>query len=271
MKSTVLSAALLALAACGAEGAGGDGYPAPAGSGTSGLGAAGTTLGGQGAAGSTPTAGSSGQPPAAGATAMAGTGGRQGTAGMMSTAGTGTSGQGGMGTAGGAGGQTSTAGTTGGNTAGTVTVEFTTVSYEGRYAPSNYGAVWFESASGTFIKTAKRWAGTVHATDLVEWTAASGGWGTIFGGGNMADMMDAMSSATLRTHQSHTVTWNMMGTDKQVVPDGNYVAVVEMTESRAADNAGALVRIEFTKGPNPQMVEPPAAESITGIKLRYTP
>ena len=152
-----------------------------------------------------------------------------------------------------------------------MTVEFKTATYGGRYAPSNYGAVWFEKADGTFIKTAKRWAGTVHATDLATWTAASGGWGTIFGGGNMADMMDAMSSATLRAHQSHTVTWNMMGTDKQVVPNGEYVAVVEMTEDRAADRAGPVVRIPFTKGPNPQMIEAPAVETITGVVLRYQP
>ncbi|HMI89745.1 MAG TPA: hypothetical protein VK509_00200, partial [Polyangiales bacterium] len=53
------------------------------------------------------------------------------------------------------------AGTSGGSTPGTVTVQFTTVGYGGEYAPANYGAVWFEDASGKFIKTAKRWAGTV--------------------------------------------------------------------------------------------------------------
>jgi hypothetical protein len=152
-----------------------------------------------------------------------------------------------------------------------VTIEFTTATYGGRYAPANYGAVWFETPSGMFIKTAKRWAGTIHAGDLATWTAASGGWGSIFGGGNMADMMDAMSSATLRTHQSHVVMWNLKDVNKQLLPDGEYVAVVEMTEDRAADRKGPVARIRFTKGPNPQMVEAPAVETITGIVLRYMP
>ncbi len=160
----------------------------------------------------------------------------------------------------------------GGSTMGTVTVQFTTVSYDGEYAPLNYGAVWFEDGSGKFLKTAKRWAGTVHASDLVGWTKASGGWGSIFGGGgNAADMMDAMSSATIRTHQMHTVTWNMMDAQKQLVPDGEYVAKIEMTESRARDRAGPLLEIKFTKGAMPQMVEVPNNASFTGVMLRYMP
>jgi hypothetical protein len=159
-----------------------------------------------------------------------------------------------------------------GNTMGTLTVQFTTVSYDGEYAPLNYGAVWFEDASGKFIKTAKRWAGAAHATDLVTWTKASGGWGSLFGGGgNAADMMDAMSSATIRTHQMHTVTWNMMDAQKQLVPDGDYVAKIEMSESRARDRAGPVVEIKFKKGPMPQMVDVPNKEGFMGVTLRYMP
>ena len=111
----------------------------------------------------------------------------------------------------------------------------------------------------------------MHASDLVGWTKASGGWGSVFGGGNTADMMDAMSSATIRTHQMHTVTWNMMNAEQQLVPDGEYVAKLEMTESRARDRAGPVVEIKFTKGAMPQMVEGANQASFTGIVLRYTP
>lgn len=269
---------LLALSACTAEG-GNEDYLNPinaAGNGASGQQAtAGTPGSGQGGtAGSTmapPVAGSVAQPPSAGtgmSPVAAGSGGQPGSAGMMAA------GAGGQGTAGaaGGGGQPAAGGTTGGgNTPGTVTVQFTTVSYGGEYAPLNYGAVWFEDANGKFIKTAKRWAGTVHASDLVTWTKASGGWGSIFGGGNMADMVDAVSSATIRTHQMHTVTWNMMDASKQLVPDGPYVAVIEMSESRARDRAGPVMRIEFTKGPSPQTVEPANMTSFTNIKLMYEP
>jgi hypothetical protein len=154
---------------------------------------------------------------------------------------------------------------------GTLTLAFTTKTYGGFYGPLNYGAVWFESAEGDFIKTVKRWAGAAHASDLGVWTEASGGWGSIFGGGgNMADMMDAMSSATLRQHQSHTVTWNMQDADKMLVPDGDYVAVVELTEDRAA-TPGPLLRIPFKKSAEPQTIEPSDEMSFTDISLTYQP
>jgi hypothetical protein len=142
------------------------------------------------------------------------------------------------------------------------------VSYDGEYAPLNYGAIWFEKADGTFIKTIKRWAGTVHASDLVAWTAASGGW-PLFGGGE--DMMDAMSSATIRMHQMHSITWDMKDTTMALMPDGDYVAVLEMSESRARDRDGPLLRIPFTKGASPQTVEPPDQEGFSGVSLTYTP
>jgi len=158
----------------------------------------------------------------------------------------------------------------GGNTMGEVTVTFTTATYGGQYAPLNYGAVWFEKPDGTFIKTSKRWAGTIHAGDLAAWTKASGGWGSAFGGGS-PDQMDALSSATLRTHQMHSVTWNLKDVDKNLIPDGDYVALVEVTESRARDRAGPLLKIPFTKGPNPQNVDVPDAPSFTGVTLRFQP
>jgi hypothetical protein len=152
-----------------------------------------------------------------------------------------------------------------------ISIDFTTISYDGEYAPLNYVAVWFEDEGGAFIKTAARWAGAAHATDLVAWNEASGGWGSILGGGNTADMMDAMSSATLRMHSKHTVPWSMKNAQMQVVPDANYVAVIEMTESRARDAENKLLRIPFTKGPSAQTVDVPNNESFTGVVLRYTP
>jgi hypothetical protein len=87
----------------------------------------------------------------------------------------------------------------------------------------------------------------------------------------MADQMDAMSSATLREHQAHMVTWNMMDAQMALVPDGDYVAVVEMTESRGRDDEGRLLRIPFKKGPAPQTVDVPDEASFTGIGLSFAP
>jgi hypothetical protein len=155
---------------------------------------------------------------------------------------------------------------------GTVTLKFTTKTYGGFYAPRNYGAVWFETKDGKFVKTAKRWAGAAHATDLSAWNKASGGWPGPRAGANAnaADMMDAVSSATLRDHETHMVMWNVQDVDKKVVADGDYVAVVELTEDRA-QTPGPVLRVPFKKGAEPQMVDAPDEESFTGISLTYQP
>ncbi|MDH5673310.1 MAG: DUF2271 domain-containing protein [Myxococcales bacterium] len=157
-------------------------------------------------------------------------------------------------------------------TAGSLSIQFTTIGYGGEYAPKNYGAVWIEAQDGTFIKTVKRWAGDLHAGDLVTWTAASGGWGfALFGGGSSPDMVDAISSATLQAHQEHMVSWNMKDANQAVVPDGNYTLVLEITESRARDLAGPVMRIDFTKGTEPQTLEPADEANFTGVLVQYQP
>ena len=44
-----------------------------------------------------------------------------------------------------------------------------------------------------------------------------------------------------------------------------------LLDNRPGDDPGPVIRIEFTKGPNPQMVEPPAQEGFTGVSLSYEP
>jgi hypothetical protein len=225
--------------------------------------AVGGTAAGRGAAGvsSAATSGTGGMNAAQAGSSGQSAGGRSAGAGTTGTAGANSGTGGAMGAAG-----------SGGNTAGTVTVEFATITYRGEYAPLNYLAVWFEDANAGFIKTAARWAGAAHATDLVAWTKASGGWGLpILGGGNQADQMDVMSAATRRNHQAQKITWNMKNTQMQLIPDGDYVAVVEMSESRATAQSGRVLHIPFKKGPAPQTVQIPDDASFTGVVLRYMP
>jgi hypothetical protein len=122
--------------------------------------------------------------------------------------------------------------------AGTLTIDFKTVNQGGTYAPRNVGAVWIETGSGMFVKTLERWAG-IRANHLTRWNSASGGWGSIFGGGNTADMMDAVSKATLRSHEMHHVTWNMKDATGKVVADAMYNVVIECTESNFGSGARA--------------------------------
>jgi hypothetical protein len=150
--------------------------------------------------------------------------------------------------------------------AGTLTVTVTTKPSGGRYAPRNIGAIWIETGSGQFVKTLERWAG-VRAADLRAWNAASGGWGfSFFGiGATTPDQMDAITAATLRTHQQHMVSWDMIDNDGQVVPDGPYVVKVEV-----ADDRSVVGQAQFDKGAAPVDISP-AGDSWMSLSLSYQP
>ena len=135
-----------------------------------------------------------------------------------------------------------------GDTAGTLNIEFTTQTYGGRCAPRSYVATWIEQTDGTFLKTLQRLAGDRHQSDLGAWHAASGGWsgGGLFGGGQQSpDMVDAVSDATLNSHQTHMISWDFM-VEGSRLPDGDYVVKVEMTEDRASP-AGPVFELPFSK------------------------
>lgn len=134
---------------------------------------------------------------------------------------------------------------------GMLTVAFMSVGPGGRYAPRNCGAVWIEDSSGKFVKTIERWT-AIRERYLEKWTMASGGWGfSIFGGGTMnADQVDVVSAGTLSRHQMHMSTWNMKNVAGEVVPDGKYSVVVEVTEGTSG-----VGRVEFVKGPMAQKVD----------------
>lgn len=151
---------------------------------------------------------------------------------------------------------------------GMLTVDFKSVTSNGQYAPRNVGAVWIETSSGMFVKTLEKW-GNVRANRLTAWNAASGGWGSFFGGGNTADMMDAVSRATLRSHEMHHDTWSMKDATGKVVPDGMYNIVIEVAEDER--RAAPVGRAAFVKGPAPQMVNAPDMPPFSGLVLSYQP
>jgi hypothetical protein len=234
-------------------------------------------IGGAGAVGTMPVAGMVADPAAgvggaggsAGTNAMAGAGGAAGA--MSGGTGGGASGAGGVGPTGGMG-EAGSSGTSGMTHAGSLTIDFTSAGNGGEYSPRNVGAVWIETDSGTFVKTLARWAG-VRAGHLTRWTQASGGWGGGFffasGGGNSADEMDAMTSATLRTHQEHHVTWDMQDVNDALVPDGAYRIVIEVTESER--KASTSSEIEFEKGAAPVALSPPDEGPYSGLSVTYSP
>jgi hypothetical protein len=196
----------------------------------------------------------------AGAAAAVGGSGATGVMHAAAGAGAGMAGTGAAATAG--------AGATTGDHAGTLTIDFKTVTQGGQYAPQNVGAVWIETASGMFVKTVERW-GSIRASHLTRWTMASGGWGSIFGGGNSADQMDAVSKATLRSHGAHHDTWDMKDTTGKVVADGKYQVVIEVTEDNF--RAGASAEVPFDKGAMPVMINAPDMAPWAGLTLSYQP
>lgn len=121
-----------------------------------------------------------------------------------------------------------------------------TTTNNGRYSPKNIGAIWIEDSAGKFVKTVEVWAKT-RARYLVKWNASA-----------KANVVDAVTGATLSMHTTHDRTWNLTGVDKCEVAQGNYKVVVEMTDK---DAAGPFVEIPFMIGTTPTTLTP--AEATT--------
>lgn len=82
------------------------------------------------------------------------------------------------------------------------------------------------------------------------------------------NVVDAITGATLSSHQTHTVTWDCTDLDGHIVPDGEYIVYVEFTEQHAQ---GPLYSIEFTKGPDAVVLNPPDKTNFKDIALSFTP
>jgi hypothetical protein len=158
------------------------------------------------------------------------------------------------------GGSGGTSGTGGGvpagPTAGELTVDFTTVSFGGKYAPDNVVAVWITDDQGAFVKTLGVFA-TKRAKYLVTWLADSGG-----------NTVDAVTGATFAAHGPRSVKWDSTGTDGKLVPDGSYRAHMEFTEQ---NKLGKVTFVPFTKGPLPTLVSPPDEPYFKDIHVGYAP
>lgn len=130
--------------------------------------------------------------------------------------------------------------------------EVTTSPAGGRYQPRNIGAIWIEDDSGNFVKTLEVWAAS-RRRYLTGYLGAQGG-GTI----------DVSTSATLRSHQTHTVTWDLKDRDGADVPPGAYSVKMELTD---ANTAGKSNTVDFDTTMGPVTLTPPDAASFGSMKL----
>ena len=137
-----------------------------------------------------------------------------------------------------------------------LTIDFTTVSFGGQYAPKNVGAVWITDGQDGFVKTLERWA-VKRSKYLVKWKAASGG-----------NVVDAVSGATRAQHAAHSLEWDGTDVNGAPVADGIYRVYVEFTEK---NGAGPWTSIEFTKGSSPVTITPGDLAAFTGQHISYTP
>jgi hypothetical protein len=134
-----------------------------------------------------------------------------------------------------------------------MTFSVLTHSQGGNYSPRNVGAIWIENSSGAFVKTLAAWAGQ-RLNHLTKFAAEAAD-----------NRVDAVTSATIGSHVTHTVTWNLKDANGNPAPDGDYKVVVECTDRNSP--AGAFNVASFTKGAMPQTITVPDATYFTGMKI----
>ena len=121
-----------------------------------------------------------------------------------------------------------------------------------RYQPKNIGAIWIEDDSGTFVKSLKVWA-RVRARYLTTYNTARTG-----------QAVDVTASATLSSHQTHTVSWDLKGRSGAPVPPGKYSVCTELTDG---DATGKSTCVDFDTSAPPSTSNPPDAASFKSMKL----
>jgi hypothetical protein len=156
----------------------------------------------------------------------------------------------GMGGAGGEGGQGSGSGM---GVASVAMLSFAvlTQSQGGKYSPKNIGAIWIETSSGEFVKTLEVWAER-RARYLTRWNREAG-----------ASRVDAVSGATLRSHATHSVAWDLTDEAGNPVAPGDYKVIVEATDR---DATGASHEVPFTLG-EPMTLAAPDASAFSAMSL----
>lgn len=141
-------------------------------------------------------------------------------------------------------------------TAGSVTFTVTTVSEGGTYAPKNIVAIWIKSSSGSFIRSMKVMAAT-RIQYLYQWKNSSS-----------LNKTDAITGATLTSHQTHTITWNCKDLNGNTVPDGDYQFWIEYTDK---DAQGPYTSYTFTKGASPVSTNFSNQSYFINASVSYTP
>jgi hypothetical protein len=132
-------------------------------------------------------------------------------------------------------------------------IEVRTSAFGGRFAPKNVGAIWIEDTAGAYVKTVELW-GQTRAKWLVRFQAAASG-----------NVVDAVTGATLLSHGTHEVTWNLTDLDGCEVANQTYQLLLELTD-RSGEGASHVV--PFDKGVAPADLAPADSSTFHDMRLR---
>lgn len=144
-------------------------------------------------------------------------------------------------------------------TEGTVNLTVTTAPTGQDYDPRHVLAVWVTDAKNTFIQSL-----LVLAERRIEYLYT---WQRVSGG----DETDAVTGATVSTHQTHKVTWDCRDLAGNLVPDGDYRLRVEFTTRHAQGPLTPETYLQFTKGPSEFTLNPPDLQYFKNMSLTYRP
>ena len=129
------------------------------------------------------------------------------------------------------------------------------------YAPKNSMVIWVEDESHNFVKTllvnaqARRMA-------LKNWEASTKSTGRTF------NAADAITGATNNNHGTRSCDWDGTDFSGKIMPDGNYILHMELTD---LDAAGHLSEFNFSKGPDPVKLSPGDQPSFTSVSINWIP
>jgi hypothetical protein len=150
-----------------------------------------------------------------------------------------------------------------------LTLEFTTKTYGGKYAPVNVGAAWVADASGKWVYTLEMWCGWQNTKHLMVYDSAGGpDYSSGLFPGTFASSKppaDVIASATLKTHKTHTgASWSLKDSKGASVPDGMYKLMIELTEQ---EDSGKTLEVPFMVGAPPGPVIAMDSAVFTGVKI----
>jgi hypothetical protein len=146
--------------------------------------------------------------------------------------------------------------TNGQTTAGELSFGFTSLPNDGNFSPRHVLAVWVEDSGGKFIQTLKLRADK-RKQYLYTWNNVTSG-----------NTTDAITGATLNSHETHNLNWNLTDAGGNLIADGDYKIRVEYTSAHAQ---GPLLEIIFNKSAETLSLQPSNATYFENISLNYTP